>query len=233
MDEIVDITDELSLPAEDMNLFNDVDEIVARAVTIGDPQIAFEFGARIGGSIKARGLAMAKLLYRLQESWELFRVAGIDDDFETMAFMHMGIRPETNKKYVRMWDALFEGSAADEEAKKLLRGRNMTDLLKLTAAVREGSISGDALKNLALTVSSKDLPSKIREARGAHTSSASAMHIYVQMQDTPSKPKGTVWVEKEGQSEVLFVIRPIDSDLMEHAIDRIIERTGMEERYGV
>src|SRR5512135_2786118 len=140
-----DISEELSLAEADMTIFNDVDTVVSRAVTIGDPILAFEYGANIGKAIKVRGLAMAKLLWRIQQSWELFRAGGTDDDFETMAYVHMGIKPDTNRKYVRMWESIFINPNVDNDTKKLLQGRNMADLLRLTAAVRDGSLSNDEL----------------------------------------------------------------------------------------
>lgn len=226
---ITDLGDSVRFAPEELKIFEDVDEVIGKAVTVGDPLLAFEFGEGLIKTSMVKGLAMAKLLYRLQESWNLFKSAGIEDDLETMAYVHMGVKPATTRKYVRMWAGIFENATLDAGTKLLLQGRPIKELLLLTAAVREGSLEGDDLKAVALgAVNARDA---IRDRRGEATSSKTAIRIFLQMQDVSKMPAGTLFAMQDGVRVVIGSLQPDGSDLAEKAIARIINAAGITENY--
>jgi len=234
MDEPMDgLSESIAIQKEDMSIFDEVDDVIGRAVLIGDPLVAFDYGSGLIKNTMVRGLALAKLLYRLKESWPMFVAAGVEDDLETMAFLHMGTRPQTTRKYLDMWESVFENDSIPETTRKLLYGKPIRDLLLLTAAVREGSIDNDALEDIGLGVeSARD---KVREARGAATSSNTAIRIYVQMQDTAKFPAGVVYAKRGDESVVLFEI-DLEADpksLEGQALARILHASGIQEAYVV
>lgn len=227
MDELANVR----ISEEERQFFDDVDGVIARAVTIGDPLIAFEYGSLIKRKQALAGVALAKLLYKLEESWGLFEAKGIEDDLLTMADMHMMVKPETAKKYVRMWGDIFENPSVPDDIKMILRGRNIGDLLLLTAAVREGQLSGENLLAAALTPDTNTLRDKISEVRGEQTSSSSAIRIFLATKDKGDIRAGTVYAQQGRKKEVLFTLKKKYEDLGEKAIERIKNSTHIIEEF--
>ena len=215
----------VSLTEEDLKIFKDVDSVIGRAVTVGDPLLAFEFGSSLLGGVKVRGFALAKLLYRLREAWGLFRAGGIDDEMITMVDVHMGVRPETTKKYIRMWEKVFENDDVPEDTKRLLMGRNLGDVLLLTAAVGDGSLNEDELKDAALASDRVAIRDIIRQKRGQKTSSSSSIVICLRMSD------GALYAKRGDDRETIGILNKPESEIGEKAIARLIGAAGIVEVY--
>lgn len=222
------------LSQEERQAFDDVDSIISRAVTIGDPLLAFEYGTKLRRRQEVEGLALAKLLYRLRESWNLFEVAGISDDLLTMAEMEMGVRPATTKKYIDMWESIFENAGVPDDVKAILAGRPIGDLLLLTAAVGEGTLVGDDLKSAALAGDKSELREFVTKARGLRTSAKSAIRIFLNRVDRSGMKAGTLFAKQGDTREVLDFRAYVNgeaSDLAEKAINRIINAAGIQELF--
>lgn len=220
-----------SMTVEEQHIFDEVDGVISRAVTIGDPLLVFEYGVDIARRRAMEGLALAKLLYRLEESWGMFQVAGLEDDMLPMVEIHMGIKPSTAKKYLDMWKGIFENPMVPEEIKTILSGRKISDLLLMTAAVREGQLSGEDLKAVALTASTQDLRDKIKEVRGEQTSSSSAIRLYLTRVSKGDMPAGTVYAQQGRKKEVLFKVKSEYGELGQQAMARFIRENGLIEEF--
>ncbi len=217
---------------EDTAYFNQVDDIIGRAVAAGDPMIALEFvqGVQREGFIK--GLAIAKLLYRMKQSWQLFQVAGIDDTFENVIEGTIGYSPATVNKYVRMWESIFENNAIADELKQVLMGKPIETLLLLTAAARDGSLDDDDWEDIAHTSDIKEVRSKIREKRGEKTSSRNARLLSLYFRDTGSKTRGTLIVTVGGEQKVVGYLNMDDPDEdVQKSIEKIINTLRVYEVY--
>lgn len=220
------------LTEQETKVFEEVDNIVGRAITIGDPTLAFEFGSHLRRRQAVEGLALAKLLYRINESWDLFRSAGVEDDMVTVVHTEMGVAPETTKKYIRMWQSIFENDGIDEGIKRILMGRPIGDLLLLTAAARDGSLTDDEMHEAAVAPDRAALRDIIRQKRGEKTSSVNAIKLIMTMQDMESMPAYTLYAKRGDERAVLaHFITPV-SGLAEEAIEKIINKMGILERYG-
>ena len=221
----------IRLTDEDAKVFDDVDMVVGRSITIGDPSVAFEFGSHLRRQQSVQGLALAKLLYRIKQGWDLYRAAGIEDEMESMAQTEMGVSPETTKKYIRMWTSIFENGGVEDGVKQILMGRPIQDLLLLTAAVREGDLTGEELRDAAMAADQKELKEIIRHKRGEHTSSSSSITICLTMRDSQSMAAGTLFAKRGNERVTLGLLYKAESELAKMAISKLINGRPILEVY--
>lgn len=216
----------------DQDIFKVIDDVVLKAVTIGDPLIALELGHQIKRSATIQGLALARLLSKLQDSWHLFEAAGIEGSLADLADIHMDIRPATTKKYIDMWKKVFENPSVEEDIKALLTDRPIGDLLLLTAAVGEGSLAGEDLKHVALSPDKESIREAVRKARGVHTSANTAITLCVARVDKGNMKAGTLYA-KQGNKRVILgnLILEQDSDLGDKAINALLNGRPIVEVY--
>lgn len=219
----------IALSQLDMKMFDEVDSIIASAVTAGDPLVALEYGKDLVGSALMRGLALAKLLYRLRENWEIFKAAGTDDSLEDMAYAHIGRSPETVTKYIRMWESVFENDDIPENVKKQLMGRSMPELLLITALAREGT-TPETLEEIAHAPDRDAIRDIIKRERGGATSSKNSVYITIEMREGATKPKGTL-TAVFGKERTIFGTLDVDSadEFVQKAINRILNSAHIKE----
>lgn len=214
----------------DKQMFETVDTVVARSLATGDPLIALEFARSMQREGLLRGLAIAKLMYKIKQSWNLFEVAGVGDTFESIVQTQNGYSPETVEKYIRMWEGIFENPDIDDELKHQLSGRPISDLLLLTAAAREGSLSSEEWSRVAVAPDSHTVRDIVRKARGDTTSSKTAVIPRIQMRADGTFPRGALYVYENG-NPVLFGSIDVDTDseAAKKAIARIINGAHIKE----
>lgn len=192
---------------KDLNYFDTVDDIIGRSVAAGDPMIALEYvqGLQREGFIK--GLAIAKLLYRMRQSWELFRQAGTDDNFENVVEATTGYSPATVNKYINMWESVFENPALTAETKTALAGKPIETLLLLTAAAREGSLNDDDWEHIAHSSSINEVRARVRERRGDVTSSKNARLPSLFRREQGGKAQGTLIITVNGEQKIIGFLK--------------------------
>ncbi len=217
------------LTATELRIFDEVDRIVTSAVTSGDPVPAMGFAEELIRSGQVRGLALAKLWYELKSRWNLFQAAGFQDNFEDFTQAHTGKSPQTITKYTRMWENVFANPDISNDIKLQLMGKDIKQLLLLTALTREG-VDEETMKDIAQSTDINDLREKIKGERGERTSSASAIRLFVQIREDGKYPKGCLYL-KQGQTEVIFGSLDIDGgdELADKAINRVINSSGISE----
>src|SRR5687767_8758261 len=190
-----------SITSVEAQQFQDVDNIIVRSVTAGDPLIATEYGASLIRMAEIKGLALAKLLHGLRSNWTIFEQAGIDTAFENFVKAHMDLSNKTAFKYSDMWRNIFHSDFVSETLKRQLESLPIQQLLLLNAAVEEGSISEEELKIVVVS----DIPTTreiIQRARGREvTSSKTAIVIsVVTTEGNPRFPKGTILASRAGET---------------------------------
>lgn len=217
----------MKLTQEQMKLFDDVDMVVGRAITIGDPLLAMEYGKSLIRDIQVKGVALAKLLYRMREAWNLFEVSGTDGTLEEVAEFHLGRSGDTIRKYIRMWESVFENENIPADTKTRLIGRPVGDLLLLTAVAREGY----DLSEMADAPDRHSLRELIKEARGEATSAGTAISIYLVIEDNRAMPTGTLYAMYQGMKYELGILE-VDSDqeVVKKAIARIVNASRIQEK---
>lgn len=208
----------------------EVDAIIVRSVTAGDPLIACEYGNAIRSQAAIRGLALAKLLYEMEKNWEFYVAAGIEDEFEIFIEVQMGISQQTTRKYTTMWRNIFASDFVSPEIKQKLQSKPIQELLLLTSAVEEGSLTDEELETIA--VSDRHRTREIiKQARGEQTSSRTAVVGSIQMRDG-RYPRGTIIATREGESETVgFLNLDLDNNSAgAKLVARIRNASGLVER---
>lgn len=209
----------------------EVDEVLMRAITSGDPLIAANYGLSLKRTVALKGVALAKLLYGLRENWETFQSAQIEDSFEDFVQAHMGIDPQTTRKYSDMWEHIFASPYIEESLKLLLQGKPIKELLLLTAAAEEGSLTEEEWQTVVVADHST-IRSMIKQARGRQAAHANAVYIAIYMQDG-KYPKGTIVASnEEGEEDIgfLYLDKAEGATYVSRAINRIMRSPGMLER---
>ncbi len=212
-------------------LFDEVDTIIERSVTAGDPIIALEYARGWQREGLLKGLAVAKMMYKLRQNWALFESAGVGDTFDNMVETYNGYAPATVAKYIRMWESIFENPQLDMELKHKLSGRPIKDLLLLSAAAQEGSLDEAAWRKVTVADGNSAVREIVRTARGEVTSSKNATTIMIQMRDGGRYPRGTIFVSKSGLAPEIIGSLDVDaiSELAKAGVSTVINRTRMLE----
>jgi hypothetical protein len=214
---------------KDLGMFDEVDQIIGKSVAAGDPLIALDYGKDLIGSAMMRGLALAKLFYKLRENWGLFEAAGVDDTLKNMAYIHTGRSPETVEKYIRMWEAVFENEDIPDDIKKRLMGRQIGDLLLITALAREGA-DRKTFEQIANAADSNEIRAIIKTERGERTSAKNAVYITLERRENGQTPAGTL-IAVNGSKRIPFGSLDLDIDekVVQQAITRLIQAAGIKE----
>lgn len=224
---------QMALPVQSRDMV-EIDTILDRAITAGDPLIAAEYGNQLSNAIRLKGVALAKLFYGLRNNWALFRASGIEEDFADFIDAHMTASGATAEKYANMYEAVFVNPQVPEQLKGQLAAKPMESLLLLTAAVREGSFDQDDLEDVII-LDKNGIRQKVREARGNVTSSRRAIHARLVQRDHSVYPKGTLVVfgQAEDGTEEIEAIGAfnlhIRSESGKKYLQRIINTLGLED----
>jgi hypothetical protein len=218
-----------NLTATELDLFAQVDDIVVRSISAGDPLIAMDYGLSLKRSAQLKGLALAKLLHGLQSNWQMFRAAGIGEEFEDFVYAYLSIPPETSRKYAAMWQGIFMNPNVSEDIKLQLQTKPMEHLLLLKAAVEEGSISDDDLRTVTI-LDKQGIRDMVNKARGMQTSGKNAVRIAIQMRDG-DYPAGTILALSNGDREIIGVLELNPPyEFAQKAVARILNSCGFIQR---
>jgi len=180
----------LSVNSSDLT---EVDTILDRAITAGDPLIASEYGNQLSNSMTLKGVALAKLFLGMRDSWPLFRSSGIDEDFADFVDAHMFVTGRTADKYADMYKAIFVNKEVPLVIREQLQYKPIKTLLLLTAAVREGSLTEEQLADVIILDHNR-VRDVVREARGEATNSRTAVYARLVQREHSKYPKGTIVV---------------------------------------
>jgi len=217
------------LSGANVDIFNEVDTILERSLAVGDPLIALEYAHGLQKESLVKGLAISKLMYKLKQNWSFFEVAGVGDTFENIVEAN-GYKPSTLEKYIRMWESIFENPVLSEDLKNKLSGRPIRDLLLLTAAAREGSLSDADWEHVTVAGDGYKVREIVRKARGQVTSSASALIPKVQWRNEGALPVGALYFYSKDELKVFgkLELNSEDEDVKK-MVERTINRLGIKE----
>ena len=201
----------------DIQIIDSVDNAIELAVIAGDPRKAFRHLNGLKGMAQASAIAICKLLAKMEKQWSLFQ--DVNDDFYTFATAETGYSKETVRKYIGLWDAVFENPDVPDEIKARLMGKPIKGLLLLTASAREGELDWEQ-------VVSANTEQEIREVIGStRTSSVNRLVIML-------KPDGTLNAKKGEDAYVYFGYLDMQTKdpTCRDAIDRIINSAHIVEQ---
>lgn len=209
---------------------DEVDEVITRSVSAGDPLIACQFGIDLKTVMEIKGLVLAKLLHLMKDNWHLYQAAGTDDEFENFAQSQMSLTQQTVRKYTNMYATIFAADYVPEAIKDKLRFKPIKELLLLTSPIEEGVLTDDELETAVVADESK-IKEMIREARG-QDKNESRTAIYGALQVTDGKyPRGTLLVTRHGITETVgFLHLDTDVDFVNKFIARMKNSLNLQER---
>jgi hypothetical protein len=220
---------DLCLLDADLQIFQDVDAVMSEAVARGDPRVATRFGYGLYKGSRLQGVALAKLLWDLQDKWSLFQVAGVDDSFINVVTSEIGVEESTVSRYVNVWESIFMNLNISEEARRGLLGKSMRTLLLLPGLAHdeeEGklNIDWDKIVDLAGFAETRKF---VRDARGLATSSATAVMIQMDVRTGQLSCR-----QGEGRFEpfgLLNLEKAANLPAVRIAIERIIRECSIQE----
>lgn len=207
----------------------EVDTILDRAISAGDPLIATEFGNQISKTIALKGITLAKLFFGMKSNWSLFRAGGIEDEFGDFVNAHMGITSRVAEKYANMYEAIFVNAPLRPELKDQLTTKPMKQLLLLTAAVRDGSLGEDDLEDVVI-LDYEGVRQKVREARGDVTNSHTTIYARLVQREEAKYPKGSLVVfGPDGSEPIGFLKLEPDTDAGKKFLERMKNTLNLED----
>lgn len=171
----------------------EVDAILERAISAGNPLIATEEVNRVSKAITMKGIKLAKLFWGLRDNWPLFRVAGISEDFSDFVDAHTFVKSKTANRYADMYDAVFVKGRVPDPVREQLQHKSIETLLLMAPAVRDGSLTDEDLAD-AVVLSHKGVRDLIRERRGQMTNSSTAVYAKLVQRESAVYPLGTLVV---------------------------------------
>lgn len=182
----------------------DIDTILHQAITSGDPLIATEYGNKLIATVRLKGVSLAKLFFGLKSNWQLFQVAGIEEEFVDFVDAHMQFDGRTADKYADMYKNVLENETIPIEIREQLKLKSIQTLLLLTAAVREGDLGPDDLENVVVLDHNR-VQRMVRHLRGDVTNSRTAVFARLISQQGRPYPAGSLVVygsDENGNPEV-------------------------------
>lgn len=214
----------IQLKPGDREILKMVDMVVDSAVAQGNLIPATVFGQALRRQMQASGLALSKLLYRIKESWDLFKSAGVDDEFLDVIYAEMGVAPGTTTKYVALWESIFANPKVPVEVKEVLESKPMRSLILLTAAARDDDFDWEKVVEANTQHEIREI---VREHRGQQTSSGTALRLEINLRD------GKIFAYKGNETApvgLLLLSEYKNNPLIASAIDRIISGANIMEK---
>ena len=172
-----------------------VNEAISHSLLKGSPEPALALGYEIKRSSMIRGVMLAHLLYELDETWDVFET---DDDCSTAVDKAGIVAEETFKKYV----AVYRWILVEHPE---LAGLPIEGLIKITAAARDGDLTDEDYKELALAPNVGAIIRVRDRVRDIQTSGHGAIRIW-------DDKDGYVYCRK-GEGDIFnLTFLPFDSD---------------------
>jgi hypothetical protein len=203
---------------------DDVDVTVSSAVLQGDPDIALQWAQAMRQEMQIRGVALAKLLYKLREQWALFEAAGLNEPFEKVVCDNLGLTLQTVRKYTSMWEMVERyllPADLPQKTKDEVLGKGARVLTLLTPTIRDAEGDVD-WEQIARASSKHDL----RQLMPGERTSSSTRRTILLFRD------GTLKVKRGGGNYAkAFGMLNLESDDpdIQDAIDYMIRTLDIQE----
>ena len=195
-----------------------VDAIIEQSIKERNAHIALNFGKLLIQAAKVSGLALAKLLFIIKSNWSNY---DIDEPFEDIAYIEMGLHEATVSRYVEVWQ-IFDGGYVPKEIEPEIKQRNIKDIIPIAKAIKQGyEIDAEDWQRLADAPDLNSVSKIIREEIKNKPPRKSALMLF-------EDEVGSLWAWKEGNRYFVGSLE-IDSDeeVVQQAIERIRKGAGV------
>ena len=167
--------------SEELAQLDKVDLVVEKALTVGDPTVAWShvYGLRRGGELAGR--AIAKTLFEMHQRWDIFST---DDDFVDAASAGTGFSPQTIRKGMDYWEFVLRPHPE-------LIGLPVGALHLIAPAAKSGELEAEDWEELRTAPDKEAVREIIRRKRGAKTSSGITLVVMLERDGTLKARKGS------------------------------------------
>lgn len=210
----------MKLTTAETLLLKEVEDVLEQARIEANPFKALAWGYALRRRGHISGLALAKLLWGLQEEWSAYAT---DMDFYDAVINDMGIPTGTTRKYTNLWRDIFENPKVEEQVKKALLGQPIEALLLLPAGAREEQFTPEDWEEIANAHDKAAVRDVVQRRRPGHTSSGAAVVITMDREGYLSARRG-----KGHYLPIGTLLKPEEAGEVERiAIERIIRAAGI------
>lgn len=205
------------IPYDPTDALNKIEEFYLEAQKDKEVRKVLNKAKEIIGGFRTSGLVLSKLLYMLKRDWDKFE---INDVFEDVMMVELGISRITIQRYIGVWDVLTHSSLS-EKVHLQLQAKPMKSLIPISKAIEQGYVlEEDVWEELANAPDDASVRNILREVKGQE----------------PRKNSLTIYLERNGdlkaymgkQSEFIgWVTIETTSEIVKKAVKRIIDGAGI------
>jgi hypothetical protein len=182
-------------PDEWKEIVGTVDRAIEVSLLSGSPDPAMAQGRNIIRQGQLRGVALARLLYELDEVWDQFQT---DDRIEDAVERDLGVPVDTFYKYSRMYRFVlteYDTNGLAIRERDELAGKPVEGLIKLTAAARSKQLKPKDWKALSLAHDVRAMIAVRDSVRGTHTSGHTGLSLW-------ASPNGQTYCKRGKNGEI-------------------------------
>lgn len=199
-----------------------VNKVVQESIKEKDPSKAIHLCRFLVGVAQLSGLALAKILYELQNNWWKF---DIDEDFTDFIFKEIGRHKHTVERYLKIANMLYK--YAPKDLRPTLEKMPVGSLIPIASIVHQG-----------YQLEPEDWV-EFSEADNSHEVERIAREIRFGVGEKPRKSLISLWMDRNGSvwaynnNEERFFVGSLDireaqdNEFVAKAIERIVSNSGI------
>lgn len=209
-----------SLISENSGVLDWVDGLIEQSLLDHSPEPALKGLKRLIKISKTTGLGLAKGLYLLQKHWDEF---DIDEPFDDIAFIELGVHKHTVDRYVDVW-AMYAQAAVPQELEEQIQQQNIKAQIPIAKAIAQGyEIEEKDWVRLANAVDYSEVATIVRDIKGKEPRKGS-IQIFI-------NSDGNIQVLSDGSWYFIGFLNVSDTnEPVMKAIERIISNGGILRR---
>lgn len=199
-------------------VLSQIEEIVRQSIEKHDAYLALNACKQLIQVAKLSGLGLAKGLYLIKSNWPAYNM---EEEFEEVAYVHIGLHPATIDRYVETF-AMLESGIVPEDVKEDLQQLNIKSLIPIAKAWKQGyEISDDEWQELADAPDFNTIGKIIREdIKNKPPRAGSLMLVEDKI--------GTLWAFMDGERYFVGSLEvSSDEPAVQSAIERIRRNAGI------
>jgi len=194
-----------------------IEKIVENSIENGDAFIALNACKSLIKLSKISGITLAKGLYLIKENWEHYNM---DEPFERIAYVAIGVHPDTVNRYVEVWE-LFAKNKIPKPYVDKLKSQNIKSLIPIAKAVKQGyELDDKDWKALANAPDFYTIQNEIREIKGQEPRKST---LQLRLDEY-----GSIWAWKRNERYFVGSLEIDDEEeVVQQAISKITRNSGI------
>jgi hypothetical protein len=211
------------LPVSDEALsevYEAIDRLIEESVEAKDPEAAIAGGRALIKGVQLRGVGLMRLLYKLYKQWAKF---GLTETFEDRIYDEWGFGKKTVKRYIRIYQAVFENEDVPEALLSTLAEKPVNTLERLVRPVNENKlVVADDWKRIANAADDSTVRGIIIELAGKSNKGRPATQFHI--------IGNKLYVVRGSERKLLALLKnsrqDLDDDLLAAGYERLQNGTG-------